>query len=289
MKYLFSILMILSLQACLPLQYEEMTPEETEMKIYNEWIYAFKLQDLKVAGEVITRPPGIEQLIFRLVIPTEGGLNFKTQCVYYQVPYKKIIGLLKIVEQKNDSICPEVSSGDSWLEFKKLSDFSVKLENFKLVLDFKYKNQKKIWTFLLPNIENGVIHEKYQAVKERKLFPGLTLLRINEESFDNGHNKYLGKLSDRMSRGSAIRCQQVDKNCQNIGENRCDSCGYGWYQVVDYSCPQGGSKFCGQNHCGEKNEPACPRGTKVVEGEDAGICQSDLSPVLNAEHILVCQ
>ncbi|MBC7539726.1 MAG: hypothetical protein H7281_12960 [Bacteriovorax sp.] len=289
MKYLLLTLMILLLQACLPFQEAEVSPEEAEMKIYNEWIFAFKVQDLKVNDQIITRPPGIEQLIFRLVIPTPGGVNFKTQCVYYQVPYKKIMGLLKIVEQKNVSSCSEVSSGDSWLELIHLSDLKVKLVNFKLILDFKYKNQKKVWTFLLPNIENGVIHEKYQAVKERKIFPGLTLLRINDESFANGRNNYLGKLSDRMSRGTAIRCQQVDKNCQNVGENRCDSCAYGWYQVVDYTCPQGGSKFCGQNHCGEKNEPACLRGTKVVEGSDSGICQSDLSAVLNADHVLVCQ
>lgn len=289
MKFIFLILMILLFQGCLPFQQDGSSSEEAEMIIYHEWLYTFKLLDLKVGSEIITRPPGIEQLLFRLVIPAEGGLNFKTQCVYYQVPYKKIVGLLKIIEQKNNSDCTEASNGDVWFEFKHLSDLSVRLENFKLILDFKFKNQKKTWTFLLPNLENGLIHEKYQAQKERKLLPGLTLLRINEESFDNGRNIYLGKLGDRMGRGSAIRCQQVDKNCQNVGENRCDLCAYGWYQVVDYSCPQGGSRFCGQNHCGEKNEPACPRGTKVVTGLDSGICQSDLSAVFSADHILVCQ
>lgn len=289
MKYIILILAILSLQGCLPLLQNETRPAEIEMIIYNEWLYAFKLRDLKANDEVITRPPGIEQLLFSLVIPTIGGANFKTQCVYYQVPYKKIMGHLRIVEQKNDSTCSEVPSAESWLEFNELSDLKVKLENFRLILDFKFKNQRQTWTFLLPNIDNGVIHEKYHAIEERKLFPGLTFLRINERSFDNEQDFYLGKLGDRFSRGSAIRCQQVDKNCQNIGENRCQSCRYGWYEVIDYNCPQGGSKLCGQNHCGEKNEPACVRGTKIFEGADAGICQSDLSPVMNADHILVCQ
>lgn len=114
-------------------------------------------------------------------------------------------------------------------------------------------------------------------------------MNVNEDTFDSNSNVYLGKLSDRLSRGSSIRCLQVDKSCRQIGEDRCDDCRYGWYQVVDYSCPQGGSRFCGQNHCGEKNEPACIRGTKIVESEDLGICQSDLSPVWNADHILICQ
>jgi hypothetical protein len=117
----------------------------------------------------------------------------------------------------------------------------------------------------------------------------MSILRITDESFENESNKYLGRLSDRFSRGSSIRCEQVSKDCRTIGENRCDECRYGWYQVVDYQCAQGGSKFCGQNHCGEKGEPACPRGSKVVSVEEAGICQNDLTAVLNADHILVCQ
>ena len=281
--------MLVLLPACLPKQFDGISSEEAEVTIYKEWIYAFKVLDLKINSEVITRPPGIEQLIFRLVIPTVCGKSFKTHCVYYQVPYKKIIGLLKIVEQKNDSTCSEVPTGSVWLEFNQISDLSVKLENFKLKLNFKSKNIPKFWEFLLPNIENGLIHEKYQAQKERKLFQGITLLRINDDSFNIGRSPYIGKLSDRLSLGSAIRCKQVNKDCQNLGEDRCESCEYGWYQVVDFNCPQGGSRFCGQNHCGEKNEPACVRGTKLYSDVETGICQSDLSPVYSADHILVCQ
>jgi hypothetical protein len=289
MKYLLLILIILGASACLPTRSSIGSAEEAEMKIYHEWLYSQKIEELKYNGEIITRPPGIEQLLFRLVIPADGGVNFKTHCVYYQVPYKKIIGLLKVMEKKNNTSCPGVSSGEVWLEFQNLTELKVKLENFKLILEFKYNGLKKAWNFLLPNIANGVVHEKYQPAKEQKLYPALTLLRINEESFDNNRNRYLGNLNDRLSTGSAIRCQQVDKKCQDIGENRCESCKYGWYEVVDYNCPQGGSKFCGQSHCGEKNEPACPRGKSITEDEDNGICQSDLTAVFSADHILVCQ
>jgi len=289
MKYIGLILFFTLLQACLPFQLNEMGVEEAEMKIYNEWLYAIKLQNLKVNNEVISRPPGIEQLIFRMVIPSEGGTNLKTHCVYYQVPYKKIMGQLKIVEQKNDSICPEVSGESSWLELKRITNLKVNLLNFKLIINFQHQNLNKSWSFLLPNITNGLRHEKFQASKEQKLFPQLTFLRINKESFNLRESKYLGKISDRIADKSAIRCQQIDKNCQIVGEDRCDSCSYGWYEVVDYNCPQGGSKFCGQNHCGEKNEPACPRGKKTEDNSDSGICQSDLSAVLNADHILICQ
>jgi hypothetical protein len=289
MKILFLIFCLFMIGGCRPLQSKSADLEEAEMKIYHEWLYAFKFQSFKPYDEIISRPPGIEQLILRLVIPIEGGAKLKTHCVYFQVPYKKIIGRLKIIELKNEAECSEVPSEENWLILDHLSNLLMKLENFKLTLNFDLNHQKINWTFLLPNIADGVIHEKYQAVKERKLYSGLTFLRTNEESFDLSHGKYLGKLSDRMSTSTAIRCQQINQKCQLVGENRCDDCAYGWYQVVDYNCPQGGSKFCGQNHCGEKNEPACLRGTKLGEGTQTGICQSDLSPVFNANHILVCQ
>ena len=276
------------LSSCTPAKNND-GAEAMEVKIYNEWLYAFKINNLLANTDIITRPPGIEQLIISLLIPNSGGIGFKTHCVYYQVPYKKIAGHLKIEELKKSNQCGSISRGEPWLQLDDVSDLSIKLENFKLNLNFKFKKEKTTWEFLFPNIQNGLTHEKYQAVKEKKLYPGMSFLKISDETFDTINNKYLGKLSDRMSKGSAIRCSQVNKLCQLVGEDRCDECRYGWYQVVDYNCPQGGSRFCGQNHCGEKNEPACIRGTKVNEGEDQGICQNDLGPVMNADHILICQ
>ncbi|RPJ71180.1 MAG: hypothetical protein EHM20_14835 [Alphaproteobacteria bacterium] len=286
-KY-FILLLIFLFQACVPFN-QVPGPVQAEMKIYNEWLYAFELNDLKIDSRVITRPPGIEQLLFGLTLPTEGGLGLKTHCVYYQVPYKQIAGFLKIVEQKSKSGCPQTSGNGPWLNVLDIKDLAIKLENFKLSMSFKFKDQKIEWNFHLPNLHAGLEHGKYQPQREKKLYSGMTFLKVTEDSFDQVHNKYLGRLGDRVSRGSAIRCLQVDKSCQQVGENRCDECRYGWYQVVDYNCPQGGTRFCGQNHCGEKNEPACVRGRKVVEDEDLGICQNDLTAVFNADHVLICQ
>ncbi len=288
MKYLTLLIIFIS-TSCILVGKNEEDSTKAEINISNEWLYATKLQDLKTNGEPITRPPGILQLLFRLTIPSIGGVNLKTQCVYYQVPYKKIPGVIRIEELKSEAVCSETGGNDPWILISDVKNLAVKLENFKLQFNFKINNTDKSWTFPLPNINSGIIHEKYQALREKKLFPGMSILRITDESFENESNKYLGRLSDRYSRGSSIRCEQVNKSCQTIGENRCDECRYGWYQVVDYQCAQGGSKFCGQNHCGEKSEPACPRGSRVVNVEEAGICQNDLTAVLNADHILVCQ
>lgn len=286
MKKILLLLSLMILNSCSPMK--ESLPEETEMSIYNEWLYAFNVKNLKVGPEVILRPPGIEQLLFSMQLPTEGGAAFKTHCVYYQVPYKKIEGKFVIDELKNDVDCPDTSKGSHLIELHGLSDLMVKLENFKLNLNFKKNGHNYNWTFLLPNISGGLSHQKYLPTTEKKLYPGMMILPINEETFDPINNKYLGKIGDRMARGSAIRCLQINKACQQVGEDRCDDCRYGWYQVVDNNCEQS-SRFCGQNHCGEKNEPACVRGTKIVDLDEAGICQSDLTPIKNADNILVCQ
>lgn len=285
---IFTLLILFS--SCVKTDSGKMSAEEADLILTKEWIYATSLDQLKYNGEIISRPPGFEQLVMSLVVPEKGGLSSSRHCVYYQVPYKEKPGKLIVEITKNAEACNETSGENrNLLNLSGLDKLKVTFQNFKLNLDFSYNQKNYTITMPLANIENGLIHEKYQGLKEKRLVSGLRLLRLSDDSFDFGSNKYLGKLSDRFSRGSAIRCEQVNKDCETIGENRCDQCRYGWYEVVDFQCPQGGSKFCGQNHCGEKNEPACPRGIKVVDPEEAGICQSDLEPRANADKILICQ
>ena len=225
-----------------------------------------------------------------LTIPNEGGLADKIHCLYYQVPYKEKVGRIRVQETKNQSECPDVPNENIFfVSLDKIDNFKISTSGHKIRMNFDYQKIKTEILIPTPNIESGLIHEKYRALTEKRLISGLRLLRLNEDSFDFASNKYLGQLSDRFSRGTAIRCHQVNVDCKTIGENRCEQCRYGWYEVVDFQCPQGGSKFCGQNHCGEKNEPACPRGIKVVDPLDAGICQSDLEPLSNSDKILICQ
>lgn len=280
----------LFLLGCNPVLKKSTSVAELDLKISEEWIYATELSGLKYNNEIILRPPGFEQLVMQLQIPEKGGLSYKKHCVYYIVPYKEKIGALKIQELKDESACPDVSDDrPAFVSISGIDQLKINFSAFKLTLDFTLEKIAQKIEIPLPNIEAGLIHEKYRPLKEKGLISGLKLLRLNEDTFDFASNKSLGKLSDRFSRGNAIRCHQVNKDCETVGENRCDECRYGWYEVVDFQCAQGGSKFCGQNHCGEKNEPACPRGIKVVHPDDAGICQSDLEPVLNGDKILVCQ
>ena len=268
----------------------QMRLSEFDLRLTKEWIYTTGTLKLKYNNEVITGLPGFDQLVMELIIPSKGGLAEVKHCLYYQVPYKEKVGILKVQEIKNHSECSDFSKENKLIaQLSGVDNFKININNYKIVMNFDYNKLKVEILIPTPNIELGLIHEKYRSLTEKSMIPGLRLIKMNEDSFDFASNKYLGQISDRFSNGAAIRCQQINKDCEVVGENRCEQCRYGWYEVVDFQCSQGGSKFCGQNHCGEKNEPACPRGVKVVEPEDAGICQNDLIPTPNAEKILICQ
>jgi hypothetical protein len=255
-----------------------------------EWIFASSIKIFAPESQVITRPPGLEQLLFKLEIPESGGLDKKSHCIYYTVGFKQKKSSLVVNEFKGVDDCPLISDSEkAFLKTTEIDQAELKVINFELLFSFTYLGQKRLVKIPLVNIEGSKEHSKLKPMTTKSYHQGLKLLKLNDDSFDFSLNKNLGKIADRFSLGTAIRCHQVDKNCQDIGENRCLDCKYGWYEVVDFQCPQGGSKFCGQNHCGEKNEPACPRGVKVVDILEAGICQSDLEPVSNGDKILVCQ
>lgn len=285
------ILSLIFLLSCSESGLKSQSLAEVDWLLSSEWIYALKIEGPQYNNEEITRPPGVEQLVMSIILPDLGGLNSKHQCLYYTVKFKEKKSSFRIQEFKNVDKCPEISDNEreNFVYIEDIDNLKLALKSYQILLNFKYNKKDSFIEIMLPNIEEGLLHNKYESITSKSLKPGLKLLRLTEESFDFASNKNLGKLSDRFSLGTAIRCQQVDKNCESVGENRCEKCRYGWYEVVDFQCPSGGSKFCGQNHCGEKNEPACPRGTRVVPIEEAGLCQSDLEPVANFEKILVCQ
>jgi hypothetical protein len=248
---------------------------EFEYKILKQWIFADQLKFQVSKNEIIERPPGVEILIL------QAKFAQKSHCVYYLVPFKNKLGVLTIVENTTKETCDETNSSKTYLSMNDIKNLKISLDNFHFKMSFEKMGTPKNIEIPMMNINNGNIHQKYKSFKVVSLSSGLGL----EETPKN----YLGKLDDRFSKGTALRCHQVNAKCDTLGEFRCNDCRYGWYEVADYNCPQGGSKFCGQNHCGEKNEPACPRGYKLSDAYEPGICSGDLTPVLNADHILVCQ
>lgn len=224
MKFILSFLILFS-SCVMNSDQSAMSVPEFDLKLTKEWIYATATGNLKYNNEVISRPPGFEQLVMDLTIPSTGGLSSVKHCLYYQVPYKEKIGLLKVQEIKIQEQCPDSANEENLVAaLEGIDHFKIIVANYKIIMNFDYGKKKTEITIPTPNIELGLVHEKYRPLTEKRLVSGLRLLKLSEDSFDFGSNKYLGQLSDRFARGTAIRCQQVNKNCETVGENRCEQC-----------------------------------------------------------------
>lgn len=197
-------------------------------------------------------------------------------CLFYKTPYKKNLGILKLAEIKN-SKCDEIE--DTSFMKDKIESLSVEYDKKKLEIHLNM-NQEKM-TLSLLGIKKMGDFRKYSSNIEEYKIPSLTLNEIVLRNYIED-----GKL-----------CHGVNSNCNSIVENTCDNCKSGFHEVVDYNCPQGGSKYCGQIECGQKDLPACPRGYEVLDtklsslcfdGSPAGNCAPGLKTFCNDDKILIC-
>lgn len=253
--------------------------------LYRKWLLVSHVKYYHQSGK-IDSPKGIE--LFLGSLKTLNDIKkANVYCLYYRTPIKNKFGILTIVEEDSFYDCPIISTGKIIYQIDQITEFSYLPSNFDLNIEFKKNMESVKWAFPFYNIKEGSIHEKYKNEREIKKLNGFVIL-----PFDYEVNKKLegkGKRGDRFSQNNVIKCKSVNQNCETIGEDFCQMCNFGSFEVVDYACPKGGSRYCGINHCGEKNEPACLRGTLNKDAEVDGICNVGLIPVLNSEHVLVCQ
>ncbi len=217
----------------------------------------------------------------------------KKYCLFYQRPFKDSQGKawLSFVDLTNDC---EVN--DSAIFWGGISELSLELQGinkkYHVVIKINHESKKLTQKIPLLNYKDKL---PFKFAEQEKIGGYAPLLKVVSKQIIS---LKVGKKDDSFSRKTAKRCLQVNENCEVVGEDLCDRCRYGQYEVVDYNCPIGGSRFCGENKCGEKDEPACPSGKKVFgisnkqlcfDDSEAGFCQGDLRPVCNEDNILICR
>lgn len=197
-------------------------------------------------------------------------------CLFYKTPYKTDQGVLKITKVKNMK-CDEITETNFMKD--KIDKLRVSYSKNKFEINF-YINENKSSVGLF-GYKEKVKYKKYSSNVESYKVENITL------------NEVLPK--NVLTQGQL--CHGVNSNCTSIVENTCDTCEEGFHEVVDYNCPQGGSKYCGKIECGQKNLPACPRGYEVLntklsslcfDGSPAGNCAPGLKTFCNDDKILIC-
>lgn len=219
-------------------------------------------------------------------------------CLFYRTPLGEKLGELRLNER------PEAGCREAFRENVVVALEDVQALNFielnhrerklgprqEWVIEGEHQAQEFRWKIFAPLVAG----EKGQAPKKLSSFAART---IGPDSVYDKPRK--GEYRKRYSDGEALFCHRVDENCEDVESFSCQSCRYGWYEVVDYSCPQGGSKICGPSRCGQRGEPACPRGLKHISQErseivvcekdsKAGFCEQGLETHCDENNVLIC-
>lgn len=239
-----------------------------------------------VKGTTVNAPPATWILLLKSTLNEE----YKESCLFYRA------GEVRMVRKENcsqDYDNPVVSEKHKKEESLKMS-FSEKDSLLSIEVG------AKSMSFDLPSFKS--FKSSYDLLSDGSPKGRLSYISLSGTSSLKAKRKLVGNFSDNYRDGSAELCHQVDRSCQNVTENNCSSCRYGWYEVVDYHCPQGGSKYCGVNRCGDQGQPACPRGeiaasrllgeSEILEwcskDSAAGFCQQGLSAHCDGNGILIC-
>ena len=205
-------------------------------------------------------------------------------CLYYRTPYpgKQQGGELLWAHNARSDDC---RSFENMVVVEHLSS----LEDFSFDYVFEQGHDTLKLSFLLNN------------KRHKRSFSLLGFDAKKKSSytfFFEGKNHLIGQMSDTYKNGKAYQCRKVDENCHSLQEDTCHLCRYGHFEVVDYNCPGGGSKFCGERRCGGEGEPACLIGYHLVherfkqrpcvDNSPVGHCLPGLHQVCDKNNVLIC-
>lgn len=263
----------------------------------------FKFNSKFPLNKTILRPVGVWQRL----------LETKNYCLDYRLPSKKKSGVLSLSKVNSEGLCLPLPVDTSLVRLKEVSDFKIVLLNdhlngkkirngvYGIELFFKYKKDQRNIKISLINLKREVFSKKnefskYESSGTKMKRKGLRVSREGEIRLRS--MPWLKSVSsNESSKGSLNFCERIDSSCETIGKSTCNECEGGWLPVVDFNCPNGGSKVCAPMECGKKGMPACVRGTrwKGVEMHDlcfddspAGFCEGELKTICDDNKILVC-
>ena len=227
--------------------------------------------DKKIEGKILAEPKGIWHQI----------LKARERCLFYKTPFREE------GEIRSGNDCSNAYSNR--LLFSGVKNFQVEYKRFKTVLEFETDKEHRM-ELIHFNKQEETLWERYDPPVNKSYRTGLLIggWPLEEEQ--------KGNFRDNYKDGSSPLCHRVDRDCQNVLEYSCDQCRFGFFEVADFKCPQGGSKYCGRSRCGEPGMPACLRGyranhvevSRCVDGWEAGFCQEGLQRICDENGVLVC-
>lgn len=189
-------------------------------------------------GETLKAPQGTWQTLFTVVLGTE------LHCVHARIPTKSHNdGELKIVRIKLDGECSK-----SWEQPSIWDQKEVRSIQFLVT-----ENEIKIWW----SDKEGRIQSFSSKTPDMK---GVFFYPPGKKYTENIKIKMLGEVND-----------VYPSNPCSFKQGTCELCKFGVYRVARSES----EFFCGIDRCGEKNMPACSRGTRWQRNREAFSCRGN--------------
>lgn len=286
-KMIKMILMILFITACKPHLSSQMSQFAELSTIDLSTSKTFKLVSLQ---KDYNFPPYLWRKIWEA----------ESTCLWYRTPAESEPGLIRLMDKKN---CDDYTNSPI-LEVDGVHQFNLSLQN-ELQVSIHANQHDYDFKFSLTNIEEIIRGDEIINRLDAKDELSTAARLINGRSLRVYKNKFtqlqqypkLGSLELSYQHKKAIFCHRFDEQCNETKAFDCDSCLGGWSEVVSHRCDAGKTtKICGRDRCGEKGEPACPRGIHHMideesfcfEGSRAGFCQDGLVTSCDENHVLIC-
>lgn len=314
----FLLLFFFLLLSCVP---EKSSLKDLELFLNNNWVEALSIESTYpesfYPGKSITKP----QMTWKTLLKVK--LKDSVHCMFYRIPHKRLSkgeGILKITELGNNESCERVLERGELIKItgiKHLKIYFTAKEERNLIQKTKFKPFHLYLSATKTNVgEIAIELPLFNILKRKTINPNrLGSKKFEFKKYDEpwketmhpGMQVFMGdfspvkkqiKSSPSYKVGRVDYCYKVNSSCEKEIEFNCERCEEGFYSVVDYNCKGGGSKLCGISHCGDRGEPACPRGSSFSEegsqincfkGSSAGICNSGLETYCDENKILVCR
>ncbi|MCO4793172.1 MAG: hypothetical protein KC493_05650 [Bacteriovoracaceae bacterium] len=272
----------------------------------------FSSQLLKLSPKVnrdseILRPPNTWINLVETISLNENGENV-FHCLFYKVTGKEE-GVIRYITHNQS--CFENYQDGSLTDLKKVTEFKFWIPVFDkkifgklLKRGYLYligKRDGTSFSIEIPLFNIGLKSnwKRFSNNLSDNIFKGVFVSKSLKPSSRRA-NQTLGKIADNYRDKKIEVCHEFARDCTETMSFRCDKCRYGWYSAIGVStCPGQYIRFCGVNRCGERGQPACPRGIESArkmeidnamlcyDGSPLGFCRRGLKTVCDGR-TLIC-
>ncbi|MCK5883208.1 MAG: hypothetical protein KAG61_05930 [Bacteriovoracaceae bacterium] len=274
-------------------------------ELFNTLITSSQLQLVEPeradSNVVIVRPPLTWVPLFKVTVEEKRGRG--ELCFFYRTPHRKVKGILKLVEVEYGQRCrtvldplgeisiASIEGVSDLLLFTKKGTFS----GAEITLTFIHNDINRSLSLPMYNMSKAIPLKRFSGSGRSRPINGISIssdLPLLDKNLHKGDSLLLQK------NGEAISCHRVSSDCETVDPNICNRCRYGWFPGASgISCPQGGTKYCRPNQCGERGMPACPRGIEhrrykiediCIADSPAAFCRAGLRVICTAKKELIC-